>query len=522
MAINFPDNPSDGDIHAGFTWNAAIGAWKSAAYHTATGNTAPTNPQDGDQWFDTSDGTLYVYFNDGSSSQWVGVSGPQGPAGATGAAGADGSSVTSYANTGSFPSSNNTVGDFAFATDKKALYTWDGNEWDRVRTGVDETPEWTTEPNSSYDLNADGTNTSITVAASDPEGFPITYSFDTNPTNQPQATITNSGGVFNFVPSTNTAHDGSFTMRFKASDGVNITSRSSTINLTFFESQIMAEVYNDSYSTANTGSFTVPDGATKVYFFACAGGGSSGYRTNQDGGHGAGGGGAANITGFQVTASPGDVFDYSVGAGGAFDSGSGGATTVSRSSVTLLQLGGGSGGVDGSGGTGGAGGAGGTVITGIGVAGGAGGTGGTRGGTVAQNGGSATNGTGGGGGGGYHLAGAGGTGGSSTISTSTWTYGNISIAFNGGSGGGPGTNGNPGSAGTSIPLAEAGFGVAQDSNTGGGGGAGRGIQPVVNGTAATYFHGGGGGGIQSYIVGRNIDGRGGGGFLIAVATKTQE
>ena len=172
MPINFPDNPSNGDTHAGFTWNATTGAWQSAAYHTATGNTAPTNPQSGDQWFDTSDGTLYVYFNDGSSSQWVGVSGPQGPSGASGA---DGSSVTSYANISSFPTTNNTAGDFGFAQDTKALYMWDGSVWDRISTGVDETPEWTTEPNSSYDLNADGTNTSITIAASDPEGFPIVY-----------------------------------------------------------------------------------------------------------------------------------------------------------------------------------------------------------------------------------------------------------------------------------------------------------------------------------------------------------
>ena len=36
-------------------------------------DTAPTNPSDGDTWFDTTDATLNVYYNDGSSAQWVGI-----------------------------------------------------------------------------------------------------------------------------------------------------------------------------------------------------------------------------------------------------------------------------------------------------------------------------------------------------------------------------------------------------------------------------------------------------------------
>ena len=50
----------------------------------ATSTTSPSNPVDGDLWFDTTDGTMYIYYDDGTSSQWVGISG------ATGATGADG------------------------------------------------------------------------------------------------------------------------------------------------------------------------------------------------------------------------------------------------------------------------------------------------------------------------------------------------------------------------------------------------------------------------------------------------
>ena len=34
---------------------------------------APANPNSGDTWFDTTDATLNVYYNDGSSAQWVGI-----------------------------------------------------------------------------------------------------------------------------------------------------------------------------------------------------------------------------------------------------------------------------------------------------------------------------------------------------------------------------------------------------------------------------------------------------------------
>ena len=43
-----------------------------------TSSTAPSSPLEGDLWFDTDDGTLNIYFNDGDSSQWLAVSGESG------------------------------------------------------------------------------------------------------------------------------------------------------------------------------------------------------------------------------------------------------------------------------------------------------------------------------------------------------------------------------------------------------------------------------------------------------------
>ena len=57
--------------------------------------TAPTSPSEGDLWFDTVEGLLYVYYDDGNDSpQWVSSStgsvGPQGEDGAVGATGPQG------------------------------------------------------------------------------------------------------------------------------------------------------------------------------------------------------------------------------------------------------------------------------------------------------------------------------------------------------------------------------------------------------------------------------------------------
>ena len=182
MAINFPNSPSDGDTHTAggktFTYDATAGLWNPA-----------------------------------SSS-------------------GGGSGVTSYANFAAFPGSP-TEGDLAYAQDTNALYLYDGTEWDRISSGNNEVPEFTTEPAGTYNLATDGTATTVTVAATDPEGFDITYSHDTSPSTQNQATITNTGGTFTITPSTDTANAGSFNLRFKVSDGVHTSAKTSLVNLGF-------------------------------------------------------------------------------------------------------------------------------------------------------------------------------------------------------------------------------------------------------------------------------------------------
>ena len=247
MALNFPDSPSNGDVFQGFTYDSTKGVWE-ANRNAVVSDTAPSSPRNGQFWFDSSTAKLYVRYEDGSSNQWVTVTG------ATGADGAPGN-ATVYANTSVLPSSGNSVGDLGFATLTKSLHVWDGSEWDRISSGGDESPTLTTTPATTHALNNDGTNTAITIAATDPEGFPITYSYDTNPANPNQITnVVENNGVFTLVPSTNTAHAGSFTLRLKASDGVSITSHSITTSLVFnttFTFDTSESVINTNYTGNN-------------------------------------------------------------------------------------------------------------------------------------------------------------------------------------------------------------------------------------------------------------------------------
>jgi len=213
------------------------GGGTSASIETST--TSPSNPIDGDLWFDTTDGTMYVYYDDGTSSQWVGISGATGATGPAGSGGGSGGGVTSYADITARNAATVSEGDMAWVTSDTSLYVYDGNEWDRIYSGENTTPNWTTEPDLIYSLEEDGTNTIITTVAVDPEGFPIEYDYDTNPTNPSQITsiVNNNDGTFTMTPSTTTSDAGSFALRIKASDGISILSKTVEVNLSFVPQQ---------------------------------------------------------------------------------------------------------------------------------------------------------------------------------------------------------------------------------------------------------------------------------------------
>ena len=84
MAFDFPSSPSLGQKYpvspaAGqpqYTWDGSkwttIGvAITSPGMGVLASDTPPASPADNTLWFCTTDGVLYIYFNDGNTRQWV-------------------------------------------------------------------------------------------------------------------------------------------------------------------------------------------------------------------------------------------------------------------------------------------------------------------------------------------------------------------------------------------------------------------------------------------------------------------
>ena len=68
------------------------------------------------------------------------------------------------------------AGDLKFATATKSAFLYDGSEWDRIQTGSNAAPFFKVSP-VAVSLG-DQESASVSVLAGDPEGFPITYSWD--------------------------------------------------------------------------------------------------------------------------------------------------------------------------------------------------------------------------------------------------------------------------------------------------------------------------------------------------------
>ena len=188
-ALNFPDSPSNGDTYQGYTYNSTKSAWAK-----------PDSPDP--------DARTAV-----------------------------------YANIAALPTSG-TAGDMAYVTATNRLYIWTGTGWYNI--ALINTNPTISGVSSSYALAIDGTATTVTITATDPEGLPITYSIVSD-TSGNAATVAQGTGsstnVFTITPSTNTAHAGTFSLTFRASDGVNIASAAASFTLEF-------KVVNSKYTTA--------------------------------------------------------------------------------------------------------------------------------------------------------------------------------------------------------------------------------------------------------------------------------
>jgi len=247
---------NDGTANQWVQSNPTGGGGASGGASVTVSETAPTSPSAGDLWWSSSEAVMYIYTD---SSQWVSTSftglsdtpstlGTAGQiakvnSGGTALEFADQSGVTVYANVDALPSSGN-AGDMAYVTATNRLYLWTGTGWYNIAL-INNNPT-ISGVSANYDLASDGTPTVITITATDPEGLPITYSIASD-TSGNTATVTQGTGantnVFTITPSTSTADAGTFSLTFRASDGVNIASAISEFTLKF-------KVQNSNYTTA--------------------------------------------------------------------------------------------------------------------------------------------------------------------------------------------------------------------------------------------------------------------------------
>jgi hypothetical protein len=229
MAVNFPSSPTNGDtVTVGgiaYVYDSTQGVWSDSPQGLTqsidnltdvdTSTTAPENQQ---------------------VLQWNSTDEKWKPA--------DSSGVQVYATIDDLPLSDVTEGSMALVDSTDKLYIFSDSGWYSIAI-VNETPS-ISGVNATYILASDGTATTVTVTATDPEGIPITYSIVSD-TSGSIATVTQGTGAntnqWTITPSTNTANSGNFTLVFRASDGVNVASASSTFTLAF-------RVENSNYTTA--------------------------------------------------------------------------------------------------------------------------------------------------------------------------------------------------------------------------------------------------------------------------------
>lgn len=150
-----------------------------------------------------------------------------------------GAASATYATPNDLPTTGPSSGDMAFVQSNGGLYVWVGVGWYSVAI-INLTPSITVNPDASYDFATDGTPIVLNLAATDPEGIPITWGYSVTSGSLTNgggatATISNDGnGQFTITPTTTEAYAGTFDLTFTASDGINVaTSSASSFTLQF-------------------------------------------------------------------------------------------------------------------------------------------------------------------------------------------------------------------------------------------------------------------------------------------------
>tara|TARA_Y100000389_G_scaffold170072_1_gene176829 strand:+ start:20 stop:1894 length:1875 start_codon:yes stop_codon:yes gene_type:complete len=141
------------------------------------------------------------------------------PLPASEASGPQKSNMRVYETLADLPATSTSKGNTAFVKATNKLYVWNGVGWYLVAEVTNASPSSITGVNASYDLASDGTATTITAVATDPEGMALTWSSSVTAGSLNGTTVSNVDNVFTVTPHATNAT--TFTLTFSVTDGVN-------------------------------------------------------------------------------------------------------------------------------------------------------------------------------------------------------------------------------------------------------------------------------------------------------------
>ena len=141
------------------------------------------------------------------------------PLPASEAAAAQKSNMRVYETIADLPATSTSKGNTAFVKATNKLYIWNGVGWYLVAEVTNASPSSITGVNSAYSLATDGTATTITAVATDPEGMALTWSSSVTAGSLNGTTVSNVDNVFTVTPHASNAT--TFTLTFSVTDGVN-------------------------------------------------------------------------------------------------------------------------------------------------------------------------------------------------------------------------------------------------------------------------------------------------------------
>jgi len=143
-----------------------------------------------------------------------------------------GGGVSVYAAIENLPLSGNSDGDMALISSTNFLYMYKSSAWWNVAQISNTTISDISGADNSYFLSDVGTPTVLTLISTDPDGFPLTWTYSESGIGN-TATISQSDNVFTITPSSSEADKGDFTVTFTVTDGVYTKTKDVSFSLTF-------------------------------------------------------------------------------------------------------------------------------------------------------------------------------------------------------------------------------------------------------------------------------------------------